>query len=339
LTIDLEPRLLRYFLAVAEELHFGRAAVRLHISQPSLSNQIHKFERTLGTELFARTSREVKLTAAGRALLEEAPVVLATLERAAERTRLAGAGITGTVRLGYAPPASFETLAEILEAVENDNPNMTVIASELFSAEVPGGVLGGELDVGLALHPEPMTGIRTEALRVEPLAAVLSERHRLANASSIPLTGLERETLLLFPRELAPAYYDRIMKACERAGFQPHVTAFPKPPVHAMLARLLGAREIGLIPASFAFHLAQAQPGIFAREIVDPQIFAEWSLLWPASAQSAAIERFLDSARRCAADNRWLTPQDTTATAETDSLTARGADYEPEESSSRASSS
>ncbi len=253
-----------------------------------------------------RSSREVKLTAAGRALVEEAPLALAALERAAEHTRLAGAGITGTVRLGYPPPASFETLGAILAAVESDNPNMTVIASELFSAEIPGRVLAGDLDVGLALHPEPMTGIRTEALRVEPLAALLSKRHRLANPNSISLAELEHETLLLFPRQLAPAYYDRIMECCERAGFQPRVSAFPQPPVHAMLARLLGAREIGLIPASFAIHLAQAQPGIVAREVVDTQILAELSILWPGRAQSAAIERFLDSARRCATENDWL---------------------------------
>jgi DNA-binding transcriptional LysR family regulator len=269
-----------------------------------------------------RTSREVKLTAAGQALLDEAPLALATLERAAERTRLAGAGITGTVRLGYPPPASFETLGTILAAAENDNPNMTVIPSELFSAEIPGRVLAGELDIGLALHPEPMTGVRTEILRVEPLAALLSKHHRLAPAISIPLADLEHETLLLFPRELAPAYYDRIMKACERAGFRAQVRAFPKPPVHAMLARLLGAREVGLIPASFAFHLAQAEPGVIARKIVNPQILAEWSILWPARAQSAAIARFLDSARRCATDNDWLPPPDTTATAETSPLTA-----------------
>src|SRR5712675_820534 len=115
--MDLEPRLLRYFLAVAEELHFGRAAARLYISQPSLSNQIHKLERTLGTELFMRNSREVKLTAAGQALLEDAPTALMALQRAAERARLTGAGITGTVRFGFPPPASFETLGAILAAV------------------------------------------------------------------------------------------------------------------------------------------------------------------------------------------------------------------------------
>src|SRR5712675_2864840 len=160
--MDLEPRLLRYFLAVAQELHFGRAAARLYISQPSLSNQIHKFERTLGTDLFVRTSRHVELTPAGRALLEEAPLALAALERAAERTRLAGAGIAGTVRLAYTPAASFETLGAILAAVEDDNPSLTVVPSEVFSAEIPGRILAGKIDVGLAVHPEPLRGVRGE---------------------------------------------------------------------------------------------------------------------------------------------------------------------------------
>jgi len=226
------------------------------------------------------------------------------------------------VRLGYPPLASFETLGTILAAVENDNPNMTVIPSELFSAEIPGRVLAGELDIGLALHPEPMKGIRSEVLRGEPLAAQLSKRHRLAQANSIPLADLEHETLLLFPRELAPAYYDRIMETCERAGFRPQVRAFPKPPVNAMLARLLGAREVGLSPASFAFHSAQAEPGIVARKIVNPQILAEWSILWPARTQSAATARFLGSARRCATHHDWLPPPDATATGDTKSVTA-----------------
>jgi DNA-binding transcriptional LysR family regulator len=304
--MDLEPRLLRYFVAVAEELHFGRAAARLYISQPSLSNQIRTLERTLGTDLFDRDSRHVALTTAGRALLEEAPLALAALERAAERTLLAGAGIAATVRLGYAPPAGFETLAAIVAAVENDSPNVTVIASELFSAGIPGRVLAGELDVGLALHPEPMRGVRSELLRKEPLVALVSKRHRLAGADPIPLARLENETLLLFPRELAPAYYDRIMAACEQAGFQPHVEAFADPPPQAMLARLQAGREVGLPPASLGLHAAAAEPGMIARRIVEGEIVAEWSILWAERAQSAAIAHFLESARRCAEENEWL---------------------------------
>src|SRR5258708_37027150 len=130
--MDLEPRLLRYFLAVAQELHFGRAAARLYISQPSLSNQIHKLEHTLGTDLFVRTSRQVALTPAGRALLEEAPLALGALERAAERARLAGAGIAGTVRLGYAPRAGHQTPRAILTAAQPDTPHLTVDASQPF---------------------------------------------------------------------------------------------------------------------------------------------------------------------------------------------------------------
>jgi DNA-binding transcriptional LysR family regulator len=296
--------LLRYFLAVAEELHFGRAATRLHISQPSLSAQIQKLERSLGTPLFVRTSRHVEITVAGRAFLDEARVVLAAIERAVERTRLVGAGLAGPVRLGYAPPASFETLPALLAAVANDSPDVTVLPSEHFSAEAPARLVAGEIDVGLVLHPERMNGVESEPLRVEPVAAVLSAGHSLADGRPIRLADLADETLLLFPRELAPAYYDRIIGAFERAGVHPRVTALRNPA--ASLARLLNVREVGLIPASFAFHLAEAQDGIVARQVVRPKILAEWSILWSAGTSSAAVARFLDSARRCAAANGWL---------------------------------
>jgi DNA-binding transcriptional LysR family regulator len=308
--------LLRYFMAVAEEQHFGRAAARLYISQPSLSNQIHKFERTLGTDLFVRTSRHVELTPAGRALLEEAPLALAALERAAERTRLAGAGIAGTVRLAYTPAASFETLGAILAAVEDDNPSLTVVPSEVFSAEIPGHVLARKVDVGVALEPEPMRGVRSEPLRTETLVLLVGTRHRLADASVVPLASLANETLLLFPRELAPAHYDGIVAACEQAGFEPRVTSFPDPPPQATLARLPAGREVSLAPASFGRHAAAAEPGIVARELAGPAILANWSIVWPARTQSAAVTRFLDSARRCAHENKWLSPPTEPSSAE-----------------------
>ncbi len=141
---------------------------------------------------------------------------------------------------------------------------------------------------------------------MEPLALVVSQGHRLADAQPIPLASLEDETLLLFPRELAPAHYDRIVAACEQSGFQPRVEAFTDPPPQAMLARIQAGREVGLPPASFAFHAAAAEPGVIARRIVQPEIVAEWSILWAARAQSAAIARFLESARRCAEENDWL---------------------------------
>ena len=304
--MDLEPRLLRYFLAVANELHFGRAAARLYISQPSLSNQIRSLERTLGTDLFVRTSRQVELTPAGRALLEEAPLALAALERAAERARLAGEGVAGTVRLGYSPMAGYETLGAILTAVERDSPNLTVIASESFSAQIPGRLLGGELDVGLALFPESMRGVRSELLRTEPLALLFGEGHPLADVDPVPLGRLESETLLLFPRELAPTYYDRVIAACEQSGFQPRIRTFADPPPQAMVARLRATHEVGLPPASFAFHAAAAQLGVVARTLVEPTMSVDWSLVWASRAQSGAIARLLESARRCSEESGWL---------------------------------
>jgi DNA-binding transcriptional LysR family regulator len=293
-------------MAVAEELHFGRAAARLYISQPSLSNQIHGLETMLGTDLFVRTSRHVELTAAGRALLEEAPVALAALEHAAERARLTGAGLTGEVRLSYTPMANFEMLRVILTAIESEFPDLSVIPAELFSAEIPRRILAGEQDIGLALHPEPTRGVRSELLRIEPVAAVLSKRHRLAGASAIPLTSLEQETILLFPRELSPAHYDHIVAACEQSGFQPRIKAIRNAPPQAMLARLHTTLEVGLTPASFAFHAVQAAPDVVARRIVQPEILDEWSLVWSARSQSTTIERVLDTARRCATENDWL---------------------------------
>ena len=255
-----------------------------------------------------RDSRHVELTTAGRALLEEAPLALAALERAAERARLAGEGIAGTVRLGYAPTAGFETLGAILAAVEQDNPNVTVIASELFSAEIPGRVLAGELDVGVALHPEPMRGVRSEPLRIEPHVVLVSQRHRLAGTDPISLDSLENETLLLFPRELAPAYYDRIIAAFEQSGFEPRVVAFADPPPQAMLARLqAGAkldcprpRSAPTPPEPTPDSSLGKSPSRNRGGVVDPV----------ARARPMRRSRFLESARRCADENDWLRPSE-----------------------------
>jgi hypothetical protein len=159
-----------------------------------------------------------------------------------------------------------------------------------------------------------MRGVLGEPLRVEPLVLLVGKRHRLADASVVPLASLENETLLLFPRELAPAHYDRVIAACEQAGFEPNVRAFPDPPLSAMLARLPAGREVCFATASFALSAAAGEPDILAVEIAEPGIMADWWILWPERAGSAATARFLDSARRCAAENNWLrSPTETTS--------------------------
>lgn len=196
-------------MAVAEELHFGRAATRLYIAQPSLSHQIRKLEEALGTALFVRSSRRVQLTAAGRALAREAPTALAALEQAVQLTRLAGAGIATTIRLGYTPVTGFDTLTTLLDAVREDHPEFMVDAREFFSAEIPERLRAGDLDIGLAL-------------------------------------------------------------------------------------------------ASFAEHTAKAGAGIIVRDVVDPPILAQLSVLWPTDDPAPAVTSVLATARRCAERNKWL---------------------------------
>ncbi|MGV9633319.1 LysR substrate-binding domain-containing protein [Nocardia rhamnosiphila] len=304
--MDISPRVLRYFMAVAEELHFGRAATRLYIAQPSLSHQIRKLEEALGTPLFVRSSRQVQLTAAGRTLAREVPRALAALEHAVQLTRLAGAGIATTIRLGYTPVTGFDTLTALLDALREDHPGLMVDAREFFSAEIPERLRAGDLDIGLALSPQPLAGVGGEILREEPVSALLSTRHRLADTPRIPVPALRDETLLLFPRHLAPAYYDGIVAACHEAGFSPAICAFEEPPVNAMLARLAGGREVSLAPASFAEHTAKAGAGIIVRDLVDPPILAELSMLWPMNEPSPAIASVLATARQCAEHNKWL---------------------------------
>lgn len=291
---------------MAEELHFGRAAMRLYISQPSLSHQIRKLEEVLGTPLFVRSSRRVGLTAAGRTLLKEAPTALAALEQAVERTRSAGSGATTTIRLGYTPVANFGTFAVLLDVLQQAHPYFVIDAREIFSAEIPGRLSAGDLDIGLALSPPSFDGVGSEVLRREAVSALLSTRHKLAVAPKIPLAELRDETLLLFPRRLAPAYYDGIVAACQEAGFSPEICAFEDPPVNAMLARLSGGREVGLAPASFAEHAVNLGTTLTTRDVVDPQIAAELSILWPTNDPFPAILNVLATARRCAELHGWL---------------------------------
>ncbi|MBN6042219.1 LysR family substrate-binding domain-containing protein [Amycolatopsis sp. 195334CR] len=257
-----------------------------------------------------RSSRNVHLTAAGRTLAREAPKVLAALEDAVQLTRLSGAGIATTIRLGYTPVTSFDTLTALLDALREDHPDFMVDAREYYSSEIPDRLRSGDLDVGLALSPPPVDGVSGELLREEPVAAVLSARHRLADAPRIPVASLRGETLLLFARHLAPAYYDSIVAACQEAGFTPEICAFDAPPVNVMLARLSSGNEISLAPASFAEHAAKTSNGIVLRDVVDPPIMAELSVLWPANDPSPAIAGVVETARRCAERNKWLSDPD-----------------------------
>jgi DNA-binding transcriptional LysR family regulator len=211
---------LRYFLAVYEELHFGRAAKRLRIAQPPLSQAIRKIESELGVQLFERTSRMVSSTDAGRVLATEARKVLAAFDTAVAEARRAG-GAASPLRIGCVPHLPIQPLLRFLGALHERDPNLRVQVTHLNFLEQARFLDAGELDLGIfheaADHPE----IESEPLFVgEPVAAFLPPGHALADRSVLKPDDLNHETLVVFPQEANPAQYELFLARIEEAGYR-----------------------------------------------------------------------------------------------------------------------
>jgi DNA-binding transcriptional LysR family regulator len=288
-----ELRHLRYFVAVADELNFSRAADRLHMAQPPLSAAIRQLERELGVELFRRTSREVSLTDAGRAFLDGARRTLAEAERAAHEARRAGAGELGRVRIGYSWSARFETLPAIGRALRASHPGIDLLTQEMWNARMGAALADGSIDIAIALCPEVASGLVLEPIRAEPLVALLPAGHALAGEHALALESLAGEEFVLFPRELAPRLHDAFMAIYRRAGFEPRVRSES---FHAGwdvgILDEIGATA--LVPASVAAALPE---GVVAVALSEPGDVLETCLVVPAGPRSPAVETCVAAAR------------------------------------------
>lgn len=210
---------MRYFLAVMEELHFGRAADRLHMAQPPLSQAIRKVEDELGVQLLRRTSRVVTPTAAGRAFAKEAADVLASFDVAVAETRRA-AGLRETLRIGTIPHLSLERLQTFLRELSTREPRVRPHVTHLYSGDLTGRLRRGELDIGIFHDVGPLSDLEMEPLFPgEPLGAFLPKTHYLAAKPALCPEDLREELLVTFPREGNPALYDRLLSIIEGAGF------------------------------------------------------------------------------------------------------------------------
>src|SRR5262249_40348359 len=193
-----ELRHLRYFVAVAEELNFSRAAKRLRMAQPPLSVAIRQLEQEIGASLFHRTSREVKLTEAGEALLAGARRTLAEAEGAVTAAKRTAAGELGVLRVGYVWSARFETLPTLGKALMRSRPDVELVTEEMRTYLMPAALRMGTIDVALALYPDVVSELSYETIRRERIVAVVSSSHRLANDPATPLRELPTD-LRLFP--------------------------------------------------------------------------------------------------------------------------------------------
>ena len=219
----LELRHLRYFAVVADELHFGRAAARLALSQPALSVQIKQLEEMVGTSLLERHSRHVSLTDAGRVLKESARRILRDVDAAVDETRRASLGQIGVLRVGFSPTLMLSTLAHVIRSYRARFPAVRVDLRELATAEQVHALLRGDLDVGFMRGAEKDARLHVELFAREPLVIAVNRDHACARARQVRLSALAGEPWVLFPRAIAPQLYDQVVGLCRRAGFAPNV--------------------------------------------------------------------------------------------------------------------
>ena len=263
----IEVRHLRYFVVLAEELHFGHAAERLHIAQPGLSQQIQALESELGVSLLTRTHRRVELTAAGRALLEEGRRALAQFERAENLSRRIGSGELGRLNIGSTESAAWDVLPTLIRKYRERYSNVDLMVVEATSAIQVDALKSGELDVGFVRTPVVNTeGLAARMIRQEGVAVLLPETHRLAQRKTIPLTALAEEPLIIHPTIQRPSWADFIISLCRSAGFEPRVAqeATRSTTAASFVAAGLG---LTLMPESMK---RMARSGVAYRLLADP---------------------------------------------------------------------
>lgn len=285
---------MRYFLAVAEELHFGRAARRLHIAQPPLSQQIRKLEEELGVQLFARTKRSVALTHAGRALLGEARQTLLRAEHAAEVARRAGRGEIGPLRVVCAPLAGATVLPLVLPLFRVRFPAVELRIHECSLSEVVAALDDGNADAGLLVSYFELDTLRKEMIMTVPMGAALPRKHPLAGRRRIHLRQLAHERFILFTRGPGTGFYHHILGLCRRAGFTPDVV---QEVLHTSTLVTLVAAGYGvsLFPMSLAPIIEMQEVSLV--RLADAGANIGLCAAWRAADESPVLAAFLEVAR------------------------------------------
>jgi DNA-binding transcriptional LysR family regulator len=289
----------RSFVAVAEELHFGRAAERLHMTQPPLSRQIQKLESAIGAQLLERDNRRVALTGAGQAFLDEAYRLLNLVEGAGDLARRVDAGSAGVVRLGFTAVSAISILGPLLRRLTAALPDVEVLLSERVTNAQVDGIRRGELDIGLARPPFDTSLLSSKVILREPLMAVVPSSHPLAEATS-PLTPADFEGLAVIGYHPQQSRYFHELTVRFLANAHPRI----EQRVHQVLTAMLlvaAERGVGLAPASAAslgvsgvVFKGLAHGGGDTRLDADPERPVELHAIWSREAVSPVVRRVLD---------------------------------------------
>lgn len=291
----MELRHLRYFVAVAEELHFGHAAVRLRTSQPSLSQQIRNLEKELRVELFHRSKRKVELTSAGRRFLTEAKEILKAADRAAALARETEREETQRLVVGVCNNTDWEFLGRVIRAFAQKLPGVEVSFQNLVTEEQVKALHEGRLDVGFMGLPVENGDLVSEVTARIPLVLAISARHPKARSRELTLEELSGEHYALWPRHLAPGVYDRMLEIFQRAGFGPPVT---------MEGGMPSARTlIGMVAAELTIALVDpptrdiAPKGVRFFSMSGDRGISDWGVVYRRNDSSPAVTAFLEEVR------------------------------------------
>jgi DNA-binding transcriptional LysR family regulator len=287
----MELRQLRYFLAVCEELHFGRAALRVHISQPPLSQQILQLEEELRVKLFYRTKRRVQLTEAGRVFAGEARLILQQVEQAAELAADANRSVQNRLVVACSPP-NETVVTDILKVFSERHPDVHLVVKSLVTPRQVEALRNGRIDAGFLTLPIDREGIAIETVLRERLMVVIPKGHPLSKHKRIALRALANETLIIFPLHMSPGRYELIAAMCRKAGFSLHLT-HEIDNIHTMLKLVSGGFGVSLMRES-ARQLKL--PGILFKELQHSPV-VETGIAFPRRNQLKTVPLLVDVAR------------------------------------------
>ena len=285
-----EFRKLMHFIAVAEELNVGRAAIRLHMSQPPLSRSIQQLEESLGVQLFSRSYQGVELTSEGEVFLAEARKILQMVDRAYEVTNQAKLGEIGCLNVGYYGSGIFDTIPSILKAFKQTYPKVGITLINLKKNEQIQALRDRRIHVGFIRYMSEEPDIVTRAVASEAINVAMPENHPLASKSEVTLLELSAEPLLLYPHSPRPSFADQVIAACRKAGFTPNV-AHEAEDGQSCLALVASGLGIALSPESLS---KIGIPGVVYRPLIPNNWSAELSCIHCPAQKAPVLEVFLE---------------------------------------------
>ncbi len=290
----MELRHLNYFIAVAEEMHFGRAAKRLNISQPPLSQQIKQLEEEIGVRLFNRTRRRVELTEAGVVFLTEARRIMAMTKEAVRQTNRADRGEIGRLSIGFIGSANYSVLPQVIREFRKRFPAVELSLTEMNTSQQLEALLDGRIQVGFMRPPKGMGDkeISVEPVFHEPLVVAMPGNHPLRKERILSLRRLSNESFIMIPRQRGPGFFDHIITLCQQEGFSPHIV-LEASQFHTIIGLVAAGIGISILPASMQ---RSRILGVVFRSI-SGKAETVLHMAWVKDNRAPVLQNFLDAAR------------------------------------------